>query len=53
MKKCFRYFKRIWQLKECGWCKNIYGGFTQGHCMGCLTKKQIFDMTDEEFEIIK
>lgn len=53
MWKCIRYFKRVKQLLEHGWYKNMSGGFTEGHCMVFLSRKELFNMTDEEFERIK
>ena len=53
MKKLIRYFKRVGHLLELGWYRNMSGGFTEGHCMGFLSRKELFNMTDEEFEMIK
>ena len=53
MRKYIRYFKRVKQLLELGWYRNMSGGFTEGHCMGFISKKELFDMTEEEFTRIK
>ena len=53
MRKYIRYFKRVKQLLELGWYRNMSGGFTERHCMGFLSRQELFDMTDEEFETIK
>ena len=50
MKKIIRYFNRVMQLIEYGWYINMSGGFTESHCIGFLTNKDIFNMTNEEFE---
>ena len=53
MWKCIRYFKRVKQLLELGWYRNMSGGFTEGHCMGFISKKELFNMTEEEFTRIR
>lgn len=51
--QCVRYIKRVIVLLKRGWFKNMAGGFTEGHCRCFLSKKELFTMTDNEFESIK
>lgn len=51
--KCIRYFNRVKQLLRLGWYRNISGGFTEGHCMSFISRKELFNMAEEEFARIK
>ena len=53
MMKCIRYFNRVKQLLRLGWYRNISGGFTEGHCMSFISRKELFNMVEEEFARIK
>ena len=52
IRKCIDYFKRANQLIERGWYRNMNGGFTEGHCMGFISKKKLFNMDEKEFKRI-
>lgn len=53
MKKIIRYFKRKRYLfKEKGFYKSQSGKFVHPHVMAIVTPKELFNMSDEDFEII-
>lgn len=52
IKKHIVYFKRVGQLINLGWYRNMAGGFTDSHCIAAITNKDLFNMTDEKFEKI-
>lgn len=51
-KKIKRYVNRINTLKSRGWYQNLAGGMTDSHCMGVLTLKDIYTMSEERFSRI-
>lgn len=51
-KKIKRYVERKKALENRGWYRNLAGGMTDSHCMGVLTLKDIFKMSEERFSRI-
>lgn len=49
----FIYRQRVKQLTERGWYVNLAGGVTDRHCMRIISKKDLIQMTEEEFARIK
>ena len=51
-KKIKRYVNRVNTLESRGWYRNLAGGMTDSHCMGVLTLKDIYTMSEKEFSRI-
>lgn len=50
MMNIFKYLSRIKQLERRGWYRNMRLGFTHPHGMMVFSKKDIFNISDEEWE---
>lgn len=54
MKKILKYFKRKKILiNERGYYKSITSDYIHPHLLTIITPKELYDMTDEEFDIFR
>ena len=53
LSRFFIYQQRVKQLAERGWYKNLAGGVTDRRCMRIISKQDLIQMTEEEFQSIK
>ena len=51
--KFFIYIKRVKYLSSKGWYLNMAGGMTDSHCMRIISKKNLVQMSEDEFISIK
>ena len=43
------YRKRVKQLSNKGWYLNMAGGMTDSHCMRIISRKDLAQMSEQEF----
>ena len=54
IRKYFIFIKRIKELTSNGyWYINMAGGLTDSHCMRIISRKELFNMTNEEYKEFK
>lgn len=48
--KFVRYIKRVKKLKKYGWYKSMSGKYVEGHLTRIVTPKELYQMSDKEFD---